>query len=1256
MAAFLSTLAIMILSILEETNGNDICSINRLCTCRRSHHEVICRGVPFAEFPALSTGTTYQVTLVRSGIEALHNHLLEGTSVASLHLMQNNIQYLSRWAFSGLENILTTLDLSQNQLNRFPVTVLSPLTNLQWVNLQGNQLDDDPHLFRWTHFNSRDVLNSLFLGSNHITTIPEGAFAKLTNLNVLDVEGNYIHDVGSHSLPTSLRSLSISNNILKKVPLHAIYALKHLRFLYLSGNLFRRLPCPFHLNVPRLEKMELSNNMLTHITECVFNGSFTVRELNLDFNFLRSLSARVFKGTKLEILILSNNRIVSIHSDAFVGVETTLKRLDLSFNLIEIFPSAVNDLKSLLYLSLKSNLLKQLGKGDLHGCRRTLEVLDLSGNLFQHVPKKTLKPLTKLARLSLQDNHIQKVYRDDFEGWGHSLTTLSLANNKMTYLSGSTFSHLTKLRELKLSFNNIMYLDQQVFLPLRKTLEVLDLSSSFSEYNHPVETFICNLDRLEWLQIDHNNISQLSISSIHSLPKLHHLDISNNDLGEIPNDLFSMLRHTYLSTVHISNNKLGSIKSGTFDGIPHISTVVLFGNKISILERFSFTNCPYLHTLVLSENGLTSIETSTFHNLSRLSNIYLQDNNLNSFSFDIISGDTAQLYLNLSNNIISELEDKNDTLEVSLKVRTLDLSNNRISVIPDSIFVSISDYILYLFLSKNKISNLPPVPLPILQVLHLSSDNFDTIHDHTLKCCRGVQILMLDHNNISNITEGSFKDMNHLRILDLSYNNIKSLSDTIFTDTKLEGLNVSRNNFHSVPSGSLESVRATLRRLDLSQNAIENISHDDVSRLIKLQALNLSSNHITFLHEQSFHGLTFLLELDLSHNPLHKILNENPFSSLVALRSLHLYNASLISVVTLPLPQLNLLNLRGNFLENISQRAFEKSKNVRYLDLSGNLLQDVPLHLWQMTKRLVTLDISQNPIEVLGVNSFSGLDKLQNLDISSLLLKRLDPRTLHGMRFLTTIKTDSYASVRSFRLQDLLAQAPALRKVTLNVEESVLSHQVQRAFGTKLRELVITGSNLKKILPDAFSGLSTHELTIRISGTRVSKFPDGLLRYLPDVRYLTLDLRNNDLGTMGPGVLASVTREGPDAFQTQHITGGVLLEDNPWTCSCDLLWLGRWLRRWLRETFHVHMLSVEAALYVNTISRRARCSIPGTNMTLAIIELRHSDVNCDEVASVATGTYIGTIDVALLSIVWSYWLNVFVAQTVNMWRYLERSV
>ncbi|GIY46850.1 hypothetical protein CDAR_586671 [Caerostris darwini] len=76
--------------------------------------------------------------------------------------------------------------------------------------------------------------------------------------------------------------------------------------------------------------------------------------------------------------------------------------------------------------------------------------------------------------------------------------------------------------------------------------------------------------------------------------------------------------------------------------------------------------------------------------------------------------------------------------------------------------------------------------------------------------------------------------------------------------------------------------------------------------------------------------------------------------------------------------------------------------------------------------------------------------------------------------------------------------------------------------------------------------------------------------------------------------------------------GGVLLEDNPWVCSCELVWMGKWLRRWLRETFHVHMLSIEAMLYVNSVARKTRCSVPNTNITFAVIDLRPSDIHCQK--------------------------------------------
>ena len=111
-----------------------------------------------------------------------------------------------------------------------------------------------------------------------------------------------------------------------------------------------------------------------------------------------------------------------------------------------------------------------------------------------------------------------------------------------------------------------------------------------------------------------------------------------------------------------------------------------------------------------------------------------------------------------------------------------------------------------------------------------------------------------------------------------------------------------------------------------------------------------------------------------------------------------------------------------------------------------------------------------NPIDILDPSSFAGLKYLQNLYISGLKLQYVDSRIFLYQSQLSNLKISTYPSIRSFRLQDILAKSDALKTIEIDVQESILSHQIQWAFGGKLRELVITGHNLVHILPDAFQG------------------------------------------------------------------------------------------------------------------------------------------------------------------------------------------
>lgn len=92
----------------------------------------------------------------------------------------------------------------------------------------------------------------------------------------------------------------------------------------------------------------------------------------------------------------------------------------------------------------------------------------------------------------------------------------------------------------------------------------------------------------------------------------------------------------------------------------------------------------------------------------------------------------------------------------------------------------------------------------------------------------------------------------------------------------------------------------------------------------------------------------------------------------------------------------------------------------------------------------------------------------QNKNIFSINVNFCNP--FFAIRHLSELRTSTYPRLRSFRLPELLAKCNSLRSVMIEVEETTLSHQIQWAFGVKLRELIITGGKLVNVIPDAFLG------------------------------------------------------------------------------------------------------------------------------------------------------------------------------------------
>jgi hypothetical protein len=134
-------------------------------------------------------------------------------------------------------------------------------------------------------------------------------------------------------------------------------------------------------------------------------------------------------------------------------------------------------------------------------------------------------------------------------------------------------------------------------------------------------------------------------------------------------------------------------------------------------------------------------------------------------------------------------------------------------------------------------------------------------------------------------------------------------------------------------------------------------------------------------------------------------------------------------------------------------------------------------------------------------------------------------------------------------LYDLLAKMNSLQKAWIEVQEEVLSHQIQWAFGSKLKKLTISGRSLNTILPDAFLGkltlrttlisrrltptvsrsfaglYHTSDFTLRITDTNLTRLPNGLLRYFAETWHVTLDFRHNQLVELSENVLNMTLKE-----------------------------------------------------------------------------------------------------------------------------------
>ncbi|XP_073411993.1 transforming growth factor beta activator LRRC32-like [Dendrobates tinctorius] len=481
-----------------------------------------------------------------------------------------------------------------------------------------------------------DSLKTLDLSYNLVQELTHISISNLLNLENFNIEHNHLETIENGALDALLRlqSLNLASNRLHK----------H----YLSNKgIFGSLQSLKRLNLAH-------NNLDSDMVHCYLSNITSLVNLDLSWNTIAILFSKMFDGVpRLVELNLSNNYIAEIDGGTFDSLRH-LRALDLAKNAITCISSF--DLPQLHLLNLSSNSLRFFLSQNSQKFYQ-LRNLDLSKNNLVRFP--ILPKINMVQHLNLSRNNIVELSilssetEENLEmtSWHDTISYLDLLSNVENITS-----HLTNIMDLDLSYNHLTSIPWQ-FLSYIGSLQNVNMA----------ENCLQDMSGAFYYEMSHENRT----SSITALRTLKTLDIHGNFITYIPPWLFDLLPE--IEEINLKNNNIrfcvpeetdySTVNAcTTFSGAHHLRYLNLQNNNITRLPPNVFLHGP-LHFLDLSDNvGLNIHEGALTEVQQSLQMISLKGNFMN---------------------------DSQTNLPCIKWLKTLDLSSNRLTVIPDHLQCSV---------------------------------------------------------------------------------------------------------------------------------------------------------------------------------------------------------------------------------------------------------------------------------------------------------------------------------------------------------------------------------------------------------------------------------------------------------------------------------------------------------------------------------------------------------------------------------------